>query len=243
MTSDKQSSLESARNLKPVEGHPDAAHYIGKSETERNATATTSNISGRDAGDKLVTSIGISRDETDGRGIHDWKSRYPAEALSKIKFEAFIVGTISVSSLIIIFLLWSGLVAGWAECEACSRPAFNRYGYFFLGGVLGGTLFGVKFLYHVVAKGFWNEDRFLWRIFSPLLSGSLAFIVGALTDAGLLGLTTSASRAPAFLSLGFITGYFGDKALAKMTEIADVIFGTRDFPKKNKTVPKSDEPK
>ena len=133
-----------------------------------------------------------------------------------------------------IFLLWTGIITSWTGCEACSRPAFSRYGYFFLGGVLGGTLFGVKYLYHVVAKGYWNEDRFLWRFLSPLLSGSLAFIVGALTDAGLLGLTTSASRAPAFLSLGFITGYFGDKALAKMTEIADVIFGTRDSPKKNK---------
>lgn len=128
----------------------------------------------------------------------------------------------------------------WSGCVICSRPVFSRYGYFFLGGVLGGTLFGIKWLYHVVARGYWHQDRCLWRVMSPLLAGSLAFVVGTLMDAGFLGLTISASKAPAFLSLGFITGYFGDKALAKMTEIAEVIFSTREGSKPSGTPAKGD---
>ncbi|WP_323018509.1 hypothetical protein [Castellaniella sp.] len=182
----------------------------------------------------------ISRDEADGRLALDWKSRYPKEARAQIRKEAAAVAAISVGSLVMVFLVWSGLLVKWTGCDVCTRHAFSRYGYFFFGGVLGGTLFGIKYLYHVVAKGFWNQDRCLWRVLSPLLAGSLAFIIGALTDAGFLGLTVSASKAPAFLSLGFITGYFGDKALAKMTEIADVIFGTRGAPKSSHTAEKPD---
>ncbi|MFM0072626.1 hypothetical protein PQQ86_15830 [Paraburkholderia sediminicola] len=182
----------------------------------------------------------IPHDEADGRTVHDWQSRYPPDARRQIGWEGAAVAAISIGSLLMIFLVWSGLFADWTACAVCSRPVFARYGYFFLGGVLGGTLFGIKYLYHVVAKGFWNQDRRLWRLLSPLLAGSLAFIVGALTDAGFLGLTINANKASAFVSLGFITGYFGDKALAKMTEMADVIFGTREASKSNATATKGD---
>lgn len=175
----------------------------------------------------------IPHDETDGRKRLEWKSRYPDAARLQIRIEASAVAFVSLGSLLMIFLLWSGMLGQAIHCAPCARPVFLRYGYFFWGGVLGGTLFGIKYLYHVVAKGFWNQDRCLWRVLSPLLAGSLAFVVGALTDAGFLGLTISASKAPAFLSLGFVTGYFSDKALAKMTEIAEVIFSTRDQPKQN----------
>lgn len=193
--------------------------------------AVTESISHSDDGAISDENL-IPKDETDGRSIDKWESRYPPEARNEIFVEALIVAFISATALMAIFAVWSGLLINFFDCSLCRRSAFIRYGYFFLGGVLGGTLFGIKYLYHVVAKGYWNQDRKLWRYLSPLLSGSLAFIVGALTDAGFLGLTISANKASAYLSLGFITGYFGDKALAKMTEMADVIFGTKDHTKK-----------
>src|SRR3546814_6990402 len=52
-------------------------------------------------------------------------------------------------------------------CSTCQPMVFNRYSYLFFSGVLGGTLFGLKYLYKVVARGWWNEDRELWRFFSP----------------------------------------------------------------------------
>lgn len=216
-----------------------AGGNAGRDSTGDSASTPASANTEEDPGQTVAPNV-IPHDEADGRAIDDWKSRYPPEARTEIRWEAVAVAGISIGSLIMIFVLWSGLLVDLTGCAVCHRPAFSRYGYFFLGGVLGGTLFGIKWLYHVVARGFWNQDRRLWRVLSPLLAGSLAFMVGALTDAGFLGLTISASKPQAFLSLGFITGYFGDKALAKMTEIADVIFGTREGSKPSGAAAKGD---
>ncbi|MYZ45188.1 hypothetical protein [Schauerella aestuarii] len=173
---------------------------------------------------KVADGRAVPIDERDGRHVGGYKSIYPPEIQKQIWLETGGVVLISLGSLLAIFLLWAGVFDS-QFCSSCSRPAFKRYGYFFLGGIFGGTLFGIKYLYHVVAKGYWHQDRRLWRVLSPLLSGSLAFIVGVLTQAGLMGVRVGGG-ASTYIGLGFITGYFGDKALAKMTEIADVIFGT-----------------
>src|SRR3546814_18964414 len=105
-------------------------------------------------------------------------------------------------------------------CSTCQPMVFNRYPYLFFSGVLVGTLFGLKFLYKVVASGWWNEDRELWRFFSPLLAGGLAFAVGALADAGLFGFKVGVDQSAAFfVSLGFIAGYFSESASPKTKEI------------------------
>src|SRR3546814_13356778 len=109
-------------------------------------------------------------------------------------------------------------ISEWSS-DVCSSDLF-------FSGVLGGTLFGLKYLYKVVARGWWNEDRELWRFFSPLLAGGLAFAVGALADAGLFGFKVGENQSAAsFVSLGFIAGYFADSASRKMQEIADILFG------------------
>jgi len=172
----------------------------------------------------------IPQDETDGRLRYEWESRYP-RCQGQIWCEAAAVAGIQILALLLLCAVWSGSLAdlsGWAFCR---NATFKRYGYFLLGGVLGGTLFGIKYLYHVVARGYWHQDRRLWRVLSPLLAGTLALVTGALVDAGLLGLSLNSQRGASYVAIGFITGYFSDKALAKMTEIADVIFGTRDATK------------
>ena len=172
----------------------------------------------------------IPQDETDGRTRYDWKSKY-SDCQSQIWREAAIVAAINVLALLLLWVVWNGWLAERTGLPSFKNPTFKRYGYFFLGGVLGGTLFGIKYLYHVVARGFWHQDRRLWRFLSPLLAGTLALVTGALVDAGLLGLSLNSAKGASYLSIGFITGYFSDKALAKMAEIADVIFGTRDATK------------
>lgn len=165
---------------------------------------------------------------TDDRLQGKWESRYPAAAKKGIRLDGAYVGILLVLTLVAILFTWKGttfrVVAG--DCTSCSPATFQRYAYFYLGGQLGGTLFGVKYLYNVVARGWWNIDRRLWRLFSPFLSGGLAFAVAALTDSGVLGLSTKAQSGAAFFSLGFITGYFADSALRKMKEIADTVFGS-----------------
>jgi hypothetical protein len=96
--------------------------------------------------------------------------------------------------------------------------------------MLGSVLFGGKYLYHVVGRGYWHQDRRLWRILTPWLSATLAFVVAAVVDSGLLGLSFSDGKSShaGCVSMGFFSGYFADKALAKMGEIADVVFGVKD---------------
>lgn len=170
---------------------------------------------------------------TDDRGLYVWESGYPAAARKEIRFDAWIVGSVMAATFVLLLLTWRGDLYGWlaAGCTACQRSQFDRYAYFYLGGQLGGILFGVKYLYKVVARGRWSVDRRLWRFFSPFLSGGLALAIAALTESGVLGLTTGSSGRSAFFSIGFIAGYFADNALAKMQEIAETVFGSPEHRK------------
>lgn len=169
----------------------------------------------------------IPNDETDGKAENEWQSRYPIEARREIRLETLYVVIVLFASLAGLLAIWDGALSNWVACSSCKDATLRKYAYFFDSGVFGGTLFGGKYLYHVVARGFWHQDRRLWRILSPWLAGSLALAIGTLMDAGFLGLAVKRSSPAVYVSLGFITGYFGDKALAKMSEIADVIFGVR----------------
>jgi hypothetical protein len=169
----------------------------------------------------------IPHDEADGRAKYDWRSRYPHEARVEIRLETLYVVTVLALSLLGVLWVWTGAAASLL-CPTCNETALRKYAYFFSSGVLGGSLFGGKYLYYVVARGFWHQDRRLWRLLSPWLAGSLAFAVGTLMDAGFLGVTIKSNSPATYIALGFITGYFGDKALAKMREVADVIFSVRD---------------
>ncbi|MBU0479050.1 hypothetical protein KKC91_10855 [bacterium] len=166
----------------------------------------------------------------DGRNEGDWESRWSDKARRIIYREAVYVGLVFFFTLMSIVLIWQGsmyeIFRGECLPELCKKEGFDKFAYFFSGGVLGGVLFGMKYLYKVVARGFWHQDRVLWRIFSPWISGGLAVAVGALFDSGVMGLSVKAANLTTFFSLGFITGYFADSALAKMHEIAETIFST-----------------
>lgn len=164
---------------------------------------------------------------TDGRKADEWQSRYPKEARKNIRNESIYVGGVFLFCLVGIFLTWRGSLASWAAtgCIDCSASTFNQFSYLFFAGLLGGSLFGIKYLYKVVARGRWHLDRRTWRIFSPWISGGLALAIGALMDAGIFGMASSEAKASSYFSVGFIAGYFADSALAKMQEIANTIFG------------------
>lgn len=163
----------------------------------------------------------------DHRQRGHWETRWPPEATTKIRTDAIYVGAVLILVLAAIVETWRGdlfrLLAG--GCTGCSESRFLLFSYMFLGGMLGGTLFGLKYLYKVVARGYWNVDRRLWRIFSPFMSGVLAIAIGTLLDSGILGISPKTNSHTYYFSLGFITGYFADSALAKMQEIATTIFG------------------
>lgn len=174
-----------------------------------------------------ASSFGNS-EPTDGRIQWDWKSKYPQEALSIIRFEAFFLLVLFFLALIMIFLTWTESLHHFIKycCGKDTYGSFNTYSYITFSGLLAGVIFSVKYLYHAVARGTWHLDRQLWRFMSPVMSLGVAFIVGALVNANLMNGTKAPISAAAAVSIGFMAGYFSDTAIAKMYEIANVIFGT-----------------
>lgn len=195
---------------------------VARKEAERNSVSTRPD-------DELIND--------DERKRFFWESRYPVEARKPIYWEAVYVVTIFIGSLVAILLTWRGDLFALVGCEQCSPSTLRRYAYLFFSGVMGGSLFGLKYLYKVVARGWWNVDRRLWRLFSPWLAGGISFGFGALAGAGLFGFTMSATPGGAsFVSLGFIAGYFADSASRKMQDIADTLFGVRTHQPRKKDV-------
>jgi len=165
----------------------------------------------------------------DERKFLFWRSRYPDEiARNKITREAFYTVAVVAVSIFGLFVSWHGYLGALisADCVMCNPITLRQYLYLSFSGLLGGSLFALKYLYKVVARGYWNEDRALWRYTSPILSAGLALAVGALTDAGLFGFAThQAASGSSFVALGFIVGYFADSASRKMQEVAETLFG------------------
>jgi len=100
-------------------------------------------------------------------------------------------------------------------------------------GMVGGSCFALKWLYHSVAKGLWNRDRILWRLIVPVLSGSVAVFVSMLVASGILSLIDSKffSNFYGAAGAGWLVGYFSDNVLASLQKLAHKWFGTVDDPK------------
>jgi hypothetical protein len=108
--------------------------------------------------------VGNEHLNDDDRKKWDWKSRWDTDAIAHIRTDAVFVGIVFLLTLIAIVLTWRGTMFEWISigCASCTRTRFDQFAYFFLGGMLGGTLFGIKYLYKVVARGRWHLDRRLW---------------------------------------------------------------------------------
>lgn len=166
----------------------------------------------------------IAIEPTDGRTQYEWKTCYPREAVLQIRCEGFYLFFVLVVSLFLIFTCWHGILFENLALSPNQLVPLRKYTFYAASGMLGGVVFGIKFFYRVVARGYWHQDRRIWRIMSPFLAMILAFATGVLIDANLFAIRGPSST-PAFVSIGFLTGYFADQANAKMCEIAAVIFG------------------
>jgi hypothetical protein len=173
-------------------------------------------------------------DYTDGKEKGEWESKYPPKARKGIFWETVYLVSLFVIYLIAAFwLLYQSLFATHSQgpdYADSSQKMSMWWGFIaaWVGGSLGGCSFAIKWLYHIVAKLRWHEDRRLWRILTPHLSGVVSLFMVLLVSSNLLQLFEKdfVARPIGVLAFSFLVGYFSDKALAKMAEVADTLFGS-----------------
>ena len=176
-------------------------------------------------------------DPTDDRDFLDWKSKYSDPAARQgIRFEAIYLATLLVLVPVAMVLLWLEYPKHWLKLSDESYKPIVHFGMAWLGGVLGGTLFDLKWLYHSVARQLWHLDRRLWRLFTPHISGGLAFAMVVLISSGLVRIFDSraVNSLSSVVGISFLVGYFSDSAIAKLTEVAETLFGTSRGKEKHK---------
>lgn len=181
---------------------------------------------------KPITNAWNIADTTDGRKFYEYQSKYPCHIRVQIFIEALYLATILIISFYHLIWIFGENLTFW--CTTLKyidlNPNLQRIIAFNTAGFIGGAMFGLKYLYHVTARGLWHEDRRIWRIFSPLLAASLSTMIGILIDGGIVHVSDSHSTTntpyTSYISIGFITGYFADTALAKLQEVATIVFGS-----------------
>jgi len=114
-------------------------------------------------------------------------------------------------------------------CTLCKSPLIMTSA-FFCAGLIGGSVFSLKWLYHSVANDLWHKDRFLWRVSVPLMGGVLGVFVTYLF-ARTLGTSFSPTSFKVEFVLpacgfSFLVGIFADGAIASLEKLARSIFGT-----------------
>lgn len=179
--------------------------------------------------------------KTDERDKGDWRSRYSGTpAIKKQVFEAVYIFLLVVIGFVALILNFNGCFQKWFNISEDNGVYFSRIITCSLCGLLGGAIFDMKWFYKSVAHGFWNEDRKYWRIFTPVISLSVAFCLACIFKDNIIVYGDGFSAA----TMGFLSGYFSDEAVGKMSEVAKVLFNTNiKDTERNKTLDKSDEGK
>ncbi len=213
------------------QGHdPSKEEGSAKTEVARPASGASAPL---DRGPEMGPDVGTA-DPTDGRVRYDWRSHYPDDAHAQIRCEACYIVLVLFASFIMILATWKGVLADLLSVTGDNAATLKKYSMYSSSGLLGGAVFGIKYLYRVVARGYWNTDRKLWRYLSPLVCLALAFVMGAAVEANVVS-SRGLTSIPAIVTFGFVVGYFADHAIGKLHDVATVIFGTSPMRSKDKS--------
>ncbi len=172
-------------------------------------------------------------DLDDHRALGEWRTVYPCRAWLQI----------SAEFIYLIALLLSGLsllaFGAWCHVNREVGTAFplaelsrdfdvSKWVALSLAGLIGGTVFDLKWLYHSVANRKWHCDRVLWRVIVPFNSAAVSLFTGFLLASGVIPFLKAESFSGIYtlLGLGFVFGYFSDNILAALQNLAQEIFGT-----------------
>lgn len=176
----------------------------------------------------------------DNRQPLEWETKYPDPVARRwILTEAVYCFCIFLVTPLLMVMTWV-LRDSLPLVAQSDAPVLTKYCYAWLGGMFGGVLFDIKWLYHSVAKEMWHQDRRLWRVLMPFLSGGLAFAVVMVMSSGMFAVfdRTALLSPSVSASIGFLVGYFSDSAVAKLSEVAGTLFGARETHDKGKSKPK-----
>jgi hypothetical protein len=175
-----------------------------------------------------------------------WWSWYPPRARRGIRFEAGYLLLLLLASILFLWVSWRALestpIAEFLAGDAAEKNLLQRHLSAFLGGVLGGAVYALKWLYHAVARGGWHLDRRLWRIVAPLLSGVMALAFYSILQSGIFNVKVDRDGSEFAFAFGFLVGLFSDKAAGKLSEIADSLFGQSAAPPPGPVEPPSPPP-
>ena len=184
-----------------------------------------------EAGDENAHDCDVEIEElnTDGRDQYSWKSKYEdKKAKWGIFLDSLIVFfffVISVFLLVINSQKTITIFLGYIDEATIETVQYLLY--FSFAGLLGGTTFGMKYFYRVVARGYWTADRRIWRLFSPLIALVIGFIVGCMSVSGIL-FSWQEKNAGWAIAVGFVAGYFADRFVGVLVKFADTLFGKED---------------
>jgi hypothetical protein len=166
-------------------------------------------------------------DYSDGRVAGEWATQYPRDATKAMYIEAAYLVFLLAISIFLMVAIWLGTPQRWLEMPPSSATTLTRYSVAFLSGTVGGALISIKWLYHTIPKKLWHQDRRWWRYLMPIVAGGLGFAFVVIAHSRLFGvfdpgLVHSTARASA---VALLVGLFSDSAMAKLTEIAESLFG------------------
>lgn len=175
-------------------------------------------------------------DYDDGRKHGDWRSRYTRWAWTHISIEFILLFVYLVGAgclLLDSVVQWPNETGKDGFIHSHILDAFivvdtAKWIALLLAGFIGGAVFDLKWLYHSVAKGIWNQDRCLWRIIVPFNSAAVSLFTGFLFASGIIPFFKNDSFDNVFtlLGFGFVFGYFSDNILAALQNLARQAFGT-----------------
>lgn len=166
-------------------------------------------------------------EDTDNRGLWQPETKYLSRHVGQQRREAVYILAVLILALLALIAVSVGCVERLlmlVGLDSASTVVARRFGWLCAGGLLGGTVYSAKWLYHSIAKGIWHEDRMVWRYLTPWISLGTTVGVGALVFAGFFKGVDSSSGATC-TGVGFLIGYLSDRFLAKMKDIAQVMFG------------------
>jgi hypothetical protein len=119
---------------------------------------------------------------------------------------------------VILFLLGARKLDAPLDLSHTEGRALSLYGSAWIGGLLGGCVYSMKWLYHSIGRGKWHLDRRAWRFLTPLVSSGLAFGTLSLLISGAVPLLSeNITRSQAGIcGIAFLVGYFSDDTVAAL---------------------------